>query len=108
MSSVEALQPLFDCFTEVLAVMPDEFSSHEFIRELGRRHQDLYAEALYAYRNNLHEGSPAPFMAVHALLAQRLNEELTIENVGQFDSRDIWGQNNRCARWRKRVRPRLF
>ncbi len=108
MSSIEALQPLFDCFVEVLAVMPDEFSSHEFIRELGRRHQDLYAEALYAYRHNLHEGAPAPFMAVHALLAQRLNEELTIENVGQFDSRDIWGQNSRCARWRKRVRPRLF
>ena len=108
MSANEALQPLYDCFAETLAAMPDEFSSHQFIRELGRRHQDLYVEALYAYRQALHEGSPAPFMAVHALLAQHLNEELSIENVGQFDSRDIWDQNNRCARWRKRVRPRLF
>lgn len=108
MTTLEALQPLFDCFSEILAAMPDEFSSHQFIRELGRRHQDLYVEALYAYRNNRHEGTPAPFMAVHALLAQHLNDEPTIENVGQFDSRDIWDQSNRCARWRKRVRPRLF
>jgi hypothetical protein len=108
MTSLEALQPLFDCYSEILAAMPDEFSSHQFIRELGRRHQDLYVEALYAYRHNRHEGTAAPFMAVHALLAQHLNDEPTIENVGQFDSRDIWEQNSRCARWRKRVRPRLF
>ncbi len=108
MNQSEVLQPLFDCYAEILALMPDEFSSHQFIRELGRRHQDHYVEALYAYRHALHEGESAPFMAVHALLAQRLNEELSIENVGQFDSRDIWDQNSRCARWRKRVRPRLF
>ena len=108
MNHLEVMQPLYDRFADVLAVMPDEFSSHAFIRELGRRHQDLYVEALYAYRESRHEGTPAPFMAVHSLLAQRLGEELTIENVGQFESRDIWDLPNRCARWRKRTHPRLF
>ena len=90
-------------YPEIIAQMPAVFSSHQFILKLAQEHQDLYVEALYAYRDSIHRGKPAPFRAVHQILSQRLNGYLDlVQRYGdERRSHDIFGQPNGCARWHK-------
>lgn len=91
-------------YPEIIERMPTPFTSHQFILRLAQAYQVLYVEALYAYRDSLHRGSPAPFRAVHQILSDRLNNypHLVIRDGDDDHSRDIFGQKQRCARWRKR------
>ena len=92
---------LFEKYPDVIAQMPETFTSHQFIQRLAQQHQTLYVKALYAYRN-----TAAPFKTVHAILAKGLNgyrERLT--NVGDVQSEDIFGQATECAEWQKKSTP---
>ncbi len=73
----------------------DVFTSHEFIQMLAWMNQELYIEALYAYRDADH-----PFKTVHGILARRLHG--FAEYIDHVDSRDLFGTPNTCARWRRR------
>lgn len=86
----------------VIAEMPSTFTSHEFILRLAQQNQVAYIDALSAYRASLHRGGPAPFRAVHSILAKKLHDFPTlIEFVGNVDSVDIFGQTTGCSQWRK-------
>ena len=94
---------LYSHYPALIEQMPETFTSHEFILRLAQRHQQLYIEALYSYRDALHRGGQAPFMIVHGILAKQLSNYPTlIEHIGDVMSVDIFGQQNGCARWRRR------
>jgi len=63
---------LYVHYPSIIAQMGEVFTSHKFILELARQHQDLYVDALYAYRDSLREGRPVPFQIVHGILAKHL------------------------------------
>ena len=58
---------------------------------------------IYAYRDSLFEGTPAPFMFVHRILSAKLRDfSEWVEHVrSDKPSADIFGKSNRCAEWRK-------
>ena len=93
---------LYDTYPDVIAHMPDVFTSHEFILQLARRRQRLYVEALYSYRNSLHSGEPAPFQVVHAFLSKHLRTHPDLVTyLGEVPSEDIFRQPSKCAQWRR-------
>jgi hypothetical protein len=90
---------LFQCYRPLIAQMPDSFDSHAFILRLAQQEQALYIDALHTYRSE-----PDPFRIVHGRLSQQLHEYGDIlDHLGEGDSWDIFGQSNRCAKWRKRA-----
>jgi hypothetical protein len=94
---------LYERYPRVIEMMPDQFTSHQFILELARQNQMLYVEALYSYRQNLHRGSPAPFLIVHGVLANRLREypRLIRQVRKNAPSIDIFGEDDTCSEWVK-------
>ena len=94
--------PLYDKYPALIAEMKKEFNSHEFILRLAQQNQKLYVEALYAYRESVHRGTPSPFLVVHGILSKQLHHYPSlITHNGEVDSKDIFGQVNRCASWCK-------
>jgi hypothetical protein len=94
---------LYAKYPKVIAAMPDTFTSHHFILELARRHQTLYVEALYSYRNHINRKAPAPFEMVHGRLAKQLSEfpKLVRQTQKNVRSKDIFGRDNDCSNWAK-------
>ncbi len=94
---------LYSHYPSVIAQMDTTFTSHEFILRLAQQHQVEYIEALYAYRNNLRAGKPAPFMMVHGILALHLQEceGLVTKSRGYVNSVDIFGDEATATEWRK-------
>jgi hypothetical protein len=94
--------PLFDHYPALIAQMPEIFTSHQFILRLAQQHQVSYIEALHSYRDSLHLGTPAPFRAVHSILAQRLNAHPErVQSTCNVPSENIFGQASDCAQWEK-------
>ena len=93
---------LFAQYAAVIAQMPGEFTSHEFILNLARSNQALYIDALAAYRDVCRRGFPTPFMIVHSILARRLSAypEL-VKRLESVPSSDIFGRSSECAQWQK-------
>lgn len=88
---------LYAAYGTIIQMMPQRFSSHQFILALAQQEQDIYIEALFVYRINNN-----PFQVVHGVLSQRLREHANeVRYVGEFDSHDIFGNPNRCAFWEK-------
>ena len=46
------LETLYERFDEILAEIPDKFTSHQFILKLAQRYQREYIEVLYHYRES--------------------------------------------------------
>lgn len=92
---------IYDQYPSIIAMMENEFTSHEFILKFAQAHQTLYVKALYAYRNTVHREQPAPFLMVHRELANGLASSDLVERLGQVNSHDIFGQPNRCTKWCK-------
>ncbi|MHB8880887.1 MAG: hypothetical protein ACYC69_05155 [Thermodesulfovibrionales bacterium] len=89
--------PLYNDYPAVIALMPNNFSSHEFILVLAQRNQGAYIEALYEYRPDTD-----PFQVVHGVLSKHLYEcNNLVRHAGGVDSTDIFGNSNRCASWTK-------
>jgi len=94
-----ALEARFD---EIIELMPEKFTSHLFILKLAKANQRAYVEALYAYRDVLFEGTPAPFMSVHSVLARRLaarTDRITL--IEHIPSDNIWQEGSDAAQFRK-------
>ena len=87
---------LFEQYPTIIAQMPLNFTSHEFILRLAQQNQALYVEALYVYRDG------NPFQIVHGILAKGLRRypEL-ITHEGETMGEDIFGQTNSTAHWQK-------
>jgi hypothetical protein len=96
---------LYEHYPEIIDLMPETFTSHEFILKLAHHYQRLYIEALYAYRDSEHRGAPAPFRTVHGILAKQLNQypHLITRDPPDQDvkSDDIFDQPSQCAQWRR-------
>lgn len=95
--------PLYDQYQSIIKVMPQTFTSHQFIQKLAQKNQAAYVEALYDYRNRRHRGENVPFLIVHGILAKHLFEfpKMIQLDRRQVSSRDIFGSDNTCAQWRK-------
>jgi hypothetical protein len=90
---------LYAQYPAVIADMPAIFGSLEFIRELARRNQRVYIEALYAYRE-----AASPFEAVHTELIQQLYEfDALVAYDQEVPAVNLFGQRVMSARWRKRA-----
>lgn len=88
---------LYAAYGMIIQVMPQRFSSHQFILALAHQEQGAYIEALFDYRVNNN-----PFQVVHGVLSKRLHEHSNeVQYLGEFDSRDIFGNPNHCAFWEK-------
>lgn len=94
---------LYAQYPSIIQVMPKRFTSHQFILELARQKQTLYIEALYSYRQTKRDGSPAPFLIVHGILAQKLLDfpELVRQTRKDAPSHNIFGQEDICSEWMK-------
>ena len=93
---------IFEHYPELIAEMPDVFTSHQFILYLAQRHQSLYIEALYAYRNVPNPQHATPFKTVHGILAKQLNDfPNLVRYVRHLSSTDIFKQDETCAEWQK-------
>lgn len=86
----------WDCaIREIVESLTAPFDSHDIIRELARRNQRAYVQALSAITTD------TPFHQLHTQLGLQIRnvcEELGL--IGE-DSRspDIFGQQSRCKRW---------
>ena len=100
---VHDFRELHSQYPNIIAQMPDTFTSHQFILKLAHQNQPAYIEALYSYREYNQQGSPAQFQIVHRILAQRLSSfpELVTLVHESVPSIDIFGQKNNCSVWRK-------
>ena len=91
---------LFSQYPTIIADMPEDFNSHEFILTLAQRFQRVYIEALYAYRSDSNA-----FQVVHGILSKQLHRYPALVNYEgeDHDSKDIFGNMNWCARWSRVV-----
>jgi hypothetical protein len=91
------LEKLEGQFASIVALMEDEFDSHEFILKLAQAHQGLYVKALQPYADTV-----CPFRNVHREIGKRLLKyRQLVEKIGEVKSPDIFGDECSCARWRK-------
>lgn len=86
--------PLKNVYPQIIATMPDPFTSHQFILALAQRYQRLYIEALYAHRD-----TDGPFRKVHGELARMLHGFANAQ--GKVQSKNIFCQDGECEQWRK-------
>ncbi len=88
--------PIYNDYPATIALMKDNFTSHDFIQVLAQRNQSRYIEALYEYRLDTD-----PFQVVHGILSKHLHEQRLVRHEGEVNSTDIFGNPNRCASWSK-------
>jgi hypothetical protein len=97
MNAQDAFNNLAAFIPEIVAAMPkDTFNSHEFILMLAHKHQQEYIEALYPYRE------ANPFQKLHKAIAQRLGNSELVNNLGEVNSEDIFGNKQTATQWQKR------
>lgn len=95
--AANALDALEKVYPTIVKLMDDEFDSHQFIERLAQKYQKLYIQALYDFRD-----SNRPFHRVHMAIGKRLKKRRDlVEHIDNQFSRDIFGQDNEVALWRK-------
>jgi hypothetical protein len=96
--AADAFERLETIFPRIVNSIPaDEFDSHDFILKLAQKHQRLYVQLLYVYKDN-----NQPFQSVHKEIARRLKKQVDlVKHVRDHSSRNIFGLVNKVAVWRK-------
>jgi hypothetical protein len=90
---------LYEQYPAVIAQMPNQFTSHQFILRLAQQNQAQYIDALHHYSHAAEHGQP-PFLTVHRVLAQQLNRHGDlIARAPDVASVDIFGKPNSCSAW---------
>lgn len=88
---------LFSQYPTIIGLMPENFTSHQFILALAQRNQADYVAALAG-----HTAGGAPFRAVHNQLSHALhNYPSLVEHTGTAPSDDIFLNPGECATWRR-------
>ena len=96
MSATE-FESLEAVYSQVIALMPEPFDSHQFILKLAQEYQRLYVQALIEYAE-----SERPFQIAHGQIAKRLhNFPNLVTKIGEHISKDIFLQDNSAAIWQK-------
>ena len=96
---MDPLDELTQHFPEIIAEMPNRFSSHEFIRKLAQRHQPLYVQVLAKY---IHQPQVSPFQIAHGVLAKKLYSfDTLIRKIGEEPSENIFGEISTASVWGK-------
>lgn len=92
-------QVLKELFPGIIAGIPGPtFTSHEFIRKMGKTHQRAYVQALCHYSEH-----NKPFQTLHGLISGALNEFPDLVKRGpDVPSTDIFGNDGECASWEKK------
>jgi hypothetical protein len=78
--------------------MENKFDTHELILDLAHNNQPLYVRGLHA------TGGDHPFQTFHARIGtslRRLAPGLSLSEPEEWRSRDIFGQNSQCMKWRR-------
>ncbi len=95
--NTKVYEDLEGAYLGIVELMPDKFDSHDFIMRLSQENQKLYILALYENRNKVR-----PFETVHKAIAKRLKKHTDlVEQEGYKSSRNIFGLENRVAKWRR-------
>lgn len=95
---MDRFEALLEHYPEIIARMPGQFDSHQFILKLASVHQSLYVQALAQYPD-----SDAPFTTVHGRLSKALHQfDTLLTDEGTSTSQDIFGDDKTAALWRKR------
>src|SRR5688500_16743530 len=94
----EAFEKLEELFPRIVSLITkDKFDSHDFILKLAQKHQKLYVQLLFVYKDN-----NQPFQSVHKEIAKRLKKrDDLVEHIGNQPSKNIFGLKNKVAVWRK-------
>ena len=94
----EAFERLEELFPRIVhLISKDKFDSHDFILKLAQKHQKLYVQLLYVYKDN-----NQPFQSVHKEIAKRLKKRADlVEHIADHSSKNIFGLENKVAVWRK-------
>ncbi len=95
--ATNAYEAIEEIYPRIVKLMDDKFDSHEFILKLAQKYQKLYVQALYEHREQ-----NRPFHIVHMAIAKRLKKRGDlVQHVDNKFSKDIFGQENKVAVWRK-------
>lgn len=83
-------------FTQVLGLLPNEFSSHDFIEKYIQEFEEDYIRALVPERGGFRRLNSAigRFMSTHS-------QTLHIEKVGDIIDENVKGYDSPNASWRK-------
>ena len=94
----EAFEKLEELFPRIVnMISKDKFDSHDFILKLAQKHQKLYVQLLYVYKDN-----NQPFQSVHKEIAKRLKKHRDlVEHIDDRSSKNIFGLENKVAVWHK-------
>src|SRR5262245_25154711 len=88
--------PLLSHIPAIIGEMEPVFGSHELIRRLMWRQQQLFVEALDFHKTD------QPFRKVHARISQVLHDHPTlITYIGHRASPNVFGEMQGCAFWQK-------
>jgi hypothetical protein len=94
---------LLSQYPQIIAEMPETFTSIEFIITLARENQTEYIESLYSYRKINSEQDIIPFIAVHTILARFLKAYPNLIELVQsgVSGTDMLGQSITYEIWKK-------
>ena len=96
MTELIASKALIAFYPSAIALMPSEFTSHEFILALAQSHQAAYVGALAKYA-----AAGDPFRTLHSQLSQALYDSPLVHHAGEVESTDIFRNPGRCANWKR-------
>ncbi|XAM00954.1 hypothetical protein OT109_06115 [Phycisphaeraceae bacterium D3-23] len=89
------LDKLYAYYPNIIDLMPDRFSSHEFIERLFQQHQADFIDALYKYRS-----LDAPVRSLTAPLSKQLhNHPRLVQYDGHEQSKNLFSDEGQCAVW---------
>ena len=91
---------LLNAIPNTVGSLPSQFSTHQLIIALAKKHQHTYIEALHEHLN-----SERPFQALHSKIGKHLRRATTIVRLvsAKYKDADIFRQISDNALWERVV-----